>query len=88
MTPYDQIRSARRRTVGTRQVLKAVMRDEAATVFVAQDAEPHVVRDLIRLCQEKNVPIIYVDSMAELGRACGIQVEAASAAVLKDREDR
>jgi len=88
MTPYDEIRSARRRAVGTRQVLKAVMRDEAVAVFVARDAEPHVVRDLIRLCQEKQVPITYVDSMAELGRACGIQVGAASAAVLKERQGR
>ena len=84
MTPYDQVRHARRRVVGTRQV----MRGEATLVVVAQDAEPHVVRDLIRLCQEKDVPVVYVDSMAELGRACGIQVGAASAAVLKEVPER
>lgn len=69
--------------MGTRQAAKAVARGQAETVFVARDAEPHVVRDLVRLCEEKNIPIIYVDSMAELGRACGIQVAAAAAAVLR-----
>lgn len=87
-SPYDEVRAARRRAVGTRQALKAVARDQAAAVFVARDAEPHVTRELVRLCEEKNVPIVYVDSMAELGRACGIQVGAAAAAILRDAEAR
>lgn len=79
---YEAVRAARRRAVGTRQTLRAVARDQAVQVFVARDAEPHVVRELLRLCGEKGVPVVYVDSMAELGRACGIQVGAAAAAVL------
>jgi large subunit ribosomal protein L7A len=86
VTPYDRIRAARRKLVGTKQAMKAVARGQAAEVYVARDADPRVVRDLIRLCEEKNVPLIYVDGMAELGRACGIQVGAASAAVLRDPE--
>ncbi|MDR9755167.1 MAG: ribosomal L7Ae/L30e/S12e/Gadd45 family protein [Thermoanaerobacterales bacterium] len=38
---------------------------------------------LVKCCQEKGVEIIYVDSMQELGKACGIKVGAASASILK-----
>jgi len=34
-------------------------------------------------CQKHNTEIIMVDSMEELGKACGISVGAATAAILK-----
>ena len=49
--PLDRIRSARRRAVGTKQTLKAVVRGQAAEVFVARDAEEHVVRSVIQACR-------------------------------------
>ena len=78
----DGLRTAQRRTVGTRQTLRAVERGEALVVFVALDAEPHVVRQLISQCRQRSVSIREVDSMRTLGQACGVQVGAASAAVL------
>lgn len=82
--PYERIRRSRRRSVGTKQALKAAVRGQVQEVFVAQDAEKHVVRGLVQACTEKNIPVTYVDSMAELGRACGIKVGAAAAAILRE----
>lgn len=82
--PYERLRTARRRAVGTKQTLKAAVRGQVSEVFVARDAEEHVVRGVIQACQDRGVAITYVDTMAELGRACGIKVGAASAAILKE----
>jgi len=35
------------------------------------------------MCQSRNIAVTYVDSMKELGKACGIEVGAATAAILK-----
>ncbi|HHY38395.1 MAG TPA: 50S ribosomal protein L7Ae-like protein [Clostridia bacterium] len=82
MEPYELLAAARRRTIGTKQTLKAVNAGRVKVVFVARDAQEHVVRDLISACEQKGVEIIYVDSMHKLGKACGIEVGASSAAIL------
>lgn len=69
--------------VGTKQAKKAVANDEAEVVFIAKDAEGHIIDSLIELCQEQDVKIHYVESMKELGKACGIEVRAASAVLLR-----
>ncbi|ADL06904.1 L7Ae/L30e/S12e/Gadd45 family ribosomal protein [Thermosediminibacter oceani] len=78
----NKLKSAPKKTVGTKQTLKAVERDQAAVVFIAQDAEEHVVSGLKELCQQKGVEVVPVATMKELGEACGIDVGAASAAIL------
>lgn len=72
-----------KKLVGTKQALKAVASDEVEAIFIAEDADSKVILDLIQMCEEKNVEIYYVNSMKELGKACGIDVRAASAALLK-----
>ena len=72
-----------RKLVGTKQALKAVTNDEVEAVFIAEDADTKVIRELINMCKEKNIEIYYISSMKELGKACGIDVRAASAALLK-----
>ena len=41
-----------------------------------------VTGEIEELCQSKSIPITYVDSMQELGEACGIDINAAVAALL------
>lgn len=72
-----------KKTVGTKQTLKAVQKGIAIKVFIAKDAEPHVVMPVYDLCLEKNIEVVKVDSMAELGRACGIDVGTASVAIVE-----
>ncbi|MBW4869942.1 MAG: ribosomal L7Ae/L30e/S12e/Gadd45 family protein [Clostridiaceae bacterium] len=69
--------------VGTKQVKRAILNETVNTVFIAKDAENKVIKSVEELCEEKSVDIIYVDTMKELGNACGIEVSAASAALLK-----
>ena len=83
---YDRLKRARRRVVGTKQTMKAVQRDQVKAVYVAADAEEAVVGPLLALCREKAVEVFEADSMAELGRVCGIQVGSAVAAILEDGE--
>ena len=78
----EELRRARRRTVGTKQTLRAVERGQAVAVFIARDSEPHVVRQLLGLCRQRGVPTYEVDTMLVLGRCCGVEVGAASAAIL------
>lgn len=78
----NKLKEASKKTIGTKQTLRAIEQDQVQTVFIARDAEDHVVSDLIQLCQKKDIASVYVDSMKELGEACGIKVGAASAAIL------
>jgi large subunit ribosomal protein L7A len=80
----EDLRRAARRTVGTKQTIRAVEHGAAVAVFVARDAEAHVVRHLLGLCRQKGVPVHEVESMTVLGRCCGVEVGAASAAILSD----
>ena len=66
--------------VGIKQVLKAVKTGEVKNVYIGKDAEKSVVEELIKLCNEKNIKIVYVETMKELGRLAGIEVRAATAA--------
>lgn len=72
-----------KKVVGTKQALRALNNDEVVTLYIAKDCEKHVVNSLIKLCNEKNIQIVYVNTMKELGEACGIDVSAASVAILK-----
>lgn len=81
---YERIRAAKKKTVGTKQTTKAVQKGNARVVFIARDAEAHVTEPLLALCREKGVEVVMVDSMEELGRACGIEVGSASAAILEE----
>lgn len=72
------------RIVGAKQTLKAVQGGQAKEVFVARDADERVVRSILELCAKNGVRITEVDSMAELGKACSIEVGAAVAAIVQD----
>ena len=68
--------------VGAKQVRKAVENGTAKKVFLAADADPRITEALKQLCAEKGVETGTVPAMKELGKACGISVGAAVAAIL------
>lgn len=82
--PYERIKKAKGRTVGSKQTLRAVEKGQATVVYVACNAEERVTAPLIRLCQDKGIELVLVEDMAVLGKACGVEVGAAAAAVLAD----
>ena len=75
--------SSAEKVVGIKQLRKVLRDDKAAKVFVAQDADPKLTGPIVETCREKNVPVEEISTMAELGKACGIEVGAAVAALLK-----
>lgn len=83
----DALRMTDRRAVGVREARKHLERGRVERVIVARDAEPGVTVDLVREAATRGVTVDYTDSMADLGRACGIQVGAAAAALLRAEGD-
>lgn len=71
-------------SVGTKQTTRLVESGRAAEVFVARDADPRMIQKIEQLCKKMGVRITYVDSMKQLGKACGIDVGAAMAAVANE----
>lgn len=74
---------AEKRAVGVKQTEKSVAKGNAAKVYVAADADERVTEKLLELCRENGIEVITVESMGELGKACGIHVKAAAASILK-----
>ncbi|MCL4439384.1 ribosomal protein [Desulforamulus profundi] len=77
----EPLKSARKRTVGAKQTIKAVEKSQAKEVYWASDAEARVVDPILRICSSKNIPTVKVESMKDLGRACNIEVGCAIAAI-------
>ncbi len=64
---YKQIRK------GSNEATKTLNRGTAELIVMAADAEPlEIVLHLPLLCEDKNVPYIFVKSKTALGRACGV----------------
>ncbi len=72
---------------GTNETTKAVERKIAKFVVIAEDVQPEeIVMHLPLLCEEKGVPYGYVPSKADLGRAAGLEVAAASVCIVEPGE--
>ncbi|MBN2899484.1 MAG: ribosomal L7Ae/L30e/S12e/Gadd45 family protein [Clostridia bacterium] len=69
--------------IGTKQALKALNNNAAKALYIARDAEEHVTRQLVEIAADKDVEIIYVETMKQLGKACKIDVGAATAVIVK-----
>ncbi|MFC7154776.1 50S ribosomal protein L7Ae [Halomarina halobia] len=68
---------------GTNETTKAVERGNAALVYIAEDVQPEeVVMHLPELCDEKEVPFLFVETQDEIGHAAGLEVGSAAAAIV------
>jgi large subunit ribosomal protein L7A len=70
--------------IGSKQVKKAVTKGSARKVYLADDAEPHIVGPLKEMCHQHAVEVELVGTMETLGNACGIEVGSAAVALLID----
>ncbi|MCX7711753.1 MAG: ribosomal L7Ae/L30e/S12e/Gadd45 family protein [Clostridia bacterium] len=78
----DNLKSSQK-VVGVKQSAKALENGTARLVYIAKDADPRVVNNIIELCRKNAIEIIYEESMKHLGKACGIEVGAAVVCILK-----
>jgi U4/U6 small nuclear ribonucleoprotein SNU13 len=58
---------------GANEATKTLNRGTAEVVILAADAEPlEILLHLPLVCEDKNVPYVFVKSKTALGRACGV----------------
>jgi len=68
---------------GTNEATKAIERGTSKLIVIAEDVEPpEVVAHLPILCEEQNTAYVFVPSKQELGKALGIDITSAAAAIL------
>ncbi|MFJ7729944.1 50S ribosomal protein L7ae-like protein [Neobacillus sp. NPDC097160] len=80
---YEKVLQAQRTVIGTKQTVKALKEGIVQVLVVANDAEPKVTAKVVGEAHLLDVPVLYVDSMKKLGKACGIEVGAAAVAIIR-----
>lgn len=65
---YNQLRR------GANEATKTLNRNQSKLIILAADAEPlEIILHLPLLCEDKNVPYVFVRSKQALGRASGVK---------------
>jgi len=79
---YDKVTQAKDRLlVGIKQATKAMASGDVSTVIVARDIDADLKIKIISLAEKMNIPYEMVESKAQLGKACGIEVATALVAI-------
>lgn len=69
---------------GTNETTKAIERNQAQLVLIANDVQPpEIVAHLPLLCEEKNIPFVVAGTKKDIGKALGLEVESSSAGIVK-----
>ncbi len=71
-----------KRVVGVKQSRKAIREGRACRVHLACDADPALTEPIAAECAAAGIPVETGQTMAQLGRSCGIAVGATVAAEL------
>ncbi|EGC36844.1 hypothetical protein DICPUDRAFT_150645 [Dictyostelium purpureum] len=70
---------------GANEATKSVSRSTAEFVILAADAEPlEILLHIPLLCEDKNIPYVFVPSKSELGRACDVSRPVVACSVIVD----
>ncbi|HIH02371.1 MAG TPA: 50S ribosomal protein L7ae [Methanoregulaceae archaeon] len=69
---------------GANEATKAIERSTAQLVLIGGDVEPEeIVMHLGPLCDEKQIPYIFVNRQNDIGAASGLEVGSTAAAIVK-----
>jgi len=69
---------------GVNETTKSVERGQAKFVVIAENVDPpEIVAHLPLLCEDKNVPYLYVPDKKKLGEVAGINTIASSTAIIE-----
>ena len=79
----DELNTSRK-VVGIKQLRKCLKEGTVIRAFAADNADPRLTEHLADECRNCGVDLIWVPTMAELGKACGISVGAAAAGILAE----
>lgn len=80
----EDLKTQTNKVVGVKQSTKAVESGQAKKAYIADEANASVTEPFLKLCEKSGVPCEHVDTMKNLGKACGISVGASVAVLLCD----
>merc|ERR1712108_85826 len=70
---------------GANEATKTLNRGQAEFIVLAADAEPlEILLHIPLLCEDKNVPYVFVRSKQALGRACGVSRPVITASITQN----
>ena len=72
-----------KKVVGSQETLQAIKSKKTHCVYIAKDTDENLKNEIINEAKNSNINIKEIESKMQLGRVCGIEVAAASAALLK-----
>lgn len=71
------------RIAGINSVLSSLKAGKTLKVFLSKEADESLLRNIVREAERAGVPIEWVESSQQLGRACAVPRKTAAAAILK-----
>ena len=80
----DELTVSKNKLVGLKQVSRACETGQLTKVFIAKDADQHLLNKLLGLVMKHEIEYEIAPSKKLLGKAAGICVEAACAAIVKE----
>lgn len=72
-----------KKVIGIKQCTKLLKSDEGKVLYVAKDANDKLISPIIQLAKEKNIEIVEVSTMKELGKIGGIDVNSSAILTLE-----
>jgi len=82
LMPYEKLTQLQSQLIiGTKQTVKAINNGEVSEVFIAKDADQHIIDKVMNSINKFNIPYTFVDSKKKLGKACKIEVGASTVAI-------
>ena len=68
---------------------KTLNRGKASFIVMAADTEPlEIVLHIPLLCEDKNIPYVFVPSKVALGRACGVTRSVVACSIVSDENSQ
>lgn len=78
------IKENKNKIIGLKQTLRAIQQDKVTVVYIANDIDEYIVRQITEICQQKDIPMIATNlNQKEFGRLCQIEVGAAVVSLIK-----
>eukprot|EP00188_Purpureofilum_apyrenoidigerum_P005341 Plantae.Rhodophyta-Purpureofilum_apyrenoidigerum.ctg6875.p1 GENE.Plantae.Rhodophyta-Purpureofilum_apyrenoidigerum.ctg6875~~Plantae.Rhodophyta-Purpureofilum_apyrenoidigerum.ctg6875.p1 ORF type:complete len:127 (-),score=31.12 Plantae.Rhodophyta-Purpureofilum_apyrenoidigerum.ctg6875:270-650(-) len=82
-TNYKQLKK------GANEATKTLNRGISELIVMAADAEPlEILLHLPLLCEDKNVPYVFVPSKQALGRACGVSRPVIASSIIANESSQ
>ncbi|XP_059169062.1 NHP2-like protein 1 [Physella acuta] len=84
LEPFQQASNYKQLKKGANEATKTLNRGLSEFIVLTADAEPiEILLHLPLLCEDKNVPYIFVRSKQALGRACGVSRPVIACSVIQ-----